>query len=239
KIAALAIVAYALLIGISSVGGTVSYFSDVETSIGNYLRADPLYFSVAPATTTIEVGGEDALFVPVMTPGEESEPVQYYVASQMTGGDGALCSALSVLTTAPFPYDGPLLGLLTATTTEVGPWALTFGVAPDSLAVPGASCTADLIYTGWNADAAPGSGYSDVQKVSLTFVFTPPAEIPPADIPPADIPPAEAPQETIMEPPVSEPASVENPPPAEVSAPEVVPEPAPELTPEPTPESPQ
>ena len=171
KMAGVAFIALVFLVSISSVGSTVSYFNDVETSIGNYLRADPLSFSVLIASSTslqIDLSGGDLLMVPVMMPGLDSEPIQYFVTASTTGGDIGLCSALQTLTTFPFPYNGPLESLQTATTTDIGPWALTFYISDASL-FSNTWCTVDLVYKGWNADSPPGKGYSDTAKVSLTF----------------------------------------------------------------------
>ena len=173
NIAAVACLSLLFLIGISNVGGTVSYFSSAEKSLGNFFTADPLYFSTVLATSTIEMSAGETLVVPVMVPGEKSEPAQYYARASALNGDPTLCNAINVLATAPFPYDGPLAGLQTATTTETGPWALTLYLAPGSAPVAGSACTIDLIYTGWNAGVAWGSGYSDIQHVPLTFTYNP------------------------------------------------------------------
>lgn len=156
---------------LSNIGSTVSYFNEIESSLGNFFVADPLYFMVAPATTTIALGQGDTLLVATMTPGEGSDPLQYSVMSLMTGGDPVLCNAINILTTAPFPYDGPLIGLGTGMTTYTGPWALTVSLAPGIEVTPDTDCSFDLVYRGWNASSTPGQGYSDTQKVSLTFTY--------------------------------------------------------------------
>ena len=173
NIAAVASLSLMFLVGISTIGGTVSYFSDVEKSIGNFFTADPLYFSVVLATSTIEMSAGDQLVVPEMVPGDTSEPAQYYVRASMLSGNAGLCDAIHVLATAPLPTDAQLAGLQTATTTDTGPWALTLYLAPGSAPAVGSSCTIDLIYTGWNAGAQWGNGYSDIQHVPLTFTYNP------------------------------------------------------------------
>ena len=161
--------ALVLFTGLSNMGSTMSYFSDIEQSIGNYLRADPLYFTVTMASSTqIDLSSGEEVIVPVMTSGLDSELAQYFVRAEMTGGDSGLCNAIHVLGTFPFPYDGPILGISTATTTDVGSWTLTTSLAYSSFATS-TSCSIDLVYKGWNADAPLGSGYTDSEKISLTF----------------------------------------------------------------------
>ena len=48
--------ALVLLLSLSNIGSTMSYFSDVEKSIGNYLQADPLYFTVSVSPGNRSVG---------------------------------------------------------------------------------------------------------------------------------------------------------------------------------------
>ena len=158
-----------LLVSLSNTGSTMSYFSDVEKSIGNYLRADPLYFTVVASPTQIDLSSGEATIIPVMTPGLESELAQYFVRAEMTGGDKELCNSIQVLGTFPFPYDGPILGISTATTTDVGSWTLTASLTTGSIFATSTSCSVDLVYKGWNADSLPGKGYSDTQKITLMF----------------------------------------------------------------------
>ena len=170
KMVGVSFVVFVLLIKLSSVGSTMSYFSDIEKSIGNYLRADPLYFSVALQNgNQIDLNSGEQTIVPTLTLGEDSEPLQYFVTAKMTAGDSNLCGAIDVLGTFPFPYDGPLLGILTATTTEIGSWALSISLATSTIFAENTWCNVDLVYKGWNADVAPGKGYSSTEKISLSF----------------------------------------------------------------------
>jgi len=171
-----ALFAFVGMLTLSNVGSTVSYFTDVESSLGNFFVADPLYFSVTPDSQTIALGSGEATFVPEVVPGAESDPMQYRVQVQMMSGDAAFCQSIGALTTAPFPYDGPLLSLTTATATDYGPWALSLYANSPNVAA-GTSCIVDLIYKGWNASATEGVGYSDTHIVSLTFIYQPPQQI--------------------------------------------------------------
>ncbi len=187
KMIGVGILSIALLVSLSSVGGTVSYYADEEASVGSKLLADPLSFDVEIASSTsaqvnISEGGE--LVVPYMFPLEGSKEIQYSVKSEFVSGDLGFCGAIKALGAFPFPYDGNLIGLQTGFATQTGSWALTFSVPNISL-YSLATCTVDLVYNGWNADATVGEGYSDNQKVTITF--TSPEIIPqvPVEVPEA------------------------------------------------------
>ncbi len=247
KMAMVSVLALAASFSLSSVGGTISYFNDVEQTIGNFLQADPLSFKVEVASSTsvqVDMLSGGAIVTPVMTPDEDSEPIQYFVKANITGGDATLCNSIQVLGTWPFPYNGNLSVLTTATSTSIGAWTLTFSL-PDVSQFSNKSCTIDLVYEGWNADSEYGKGYRDTQKISLTF-FVPeivqpaqalkapetetelktepeqvgealPKEETPAIVPEeqaAETPPA--PAEQVSEPVVETPPQVETPPPADV-----------------------
>lgn len=165
------VLAIAVSFGLSNIGSTVSYFSDVEQALGSFLQADPLGFDVEVASSTsaqINLSNGDALLVPFMIPNEDSEPIQYFVTAEVTGGDADFCNAIHALGTFPFPYDGPIASLETATSTQSGSWALTFSLPPGS-SFANTSCTVDMIYKGWNADSVPTKGYHDTKKFSITF----------------------------------------------------------------------
>ncbi len=171
------IAAIVLFFSFSSIGDTVAYYKNIEKSIGNFLQADPLSFVLVLATSTeesvtsdtmIDLSGLEKKIIPVMTPDSLSEPIQYFVTSKITGGDSALCEAVNVLGTFPFPYDGKLASIYTATTTDTGSWTLSLSV-PEESKVPNSLCIIDLVYFGWNADAPFGRGYRDKQKITLTL----------------------------------------------------------------------
>lgn len=179
KMVGVSLIAVFLLVSLSSVGSTMSFFNDVEKSVGNFFQADPVYFTVAMATSTqIDMSLGTQVILPVMIPGEDSEPIQYFVTAQMTGGDSVLCDAIHVLGTFPFPYDGPLLGIVTATTTDVGAWTLSFSLASGNTFATSTSCNVELTYKGWNADSVPGKGYSNTEKISLVFYVNATSSIP-------------------------------------------------------------
>jgi hypothetical protein len=173
KIALAGMCSALVAVGVYHVGDTVSYFTDIEQSLNNVFVADPLDFSVSlDRDSHIDVSKGETKIVATMTPDEKSDPVEYSVQGAVVGGDAALCGALHVLATAPFPYDGPLASLATATSTDLGSWALTISANGD--VSPNTSCGVVLIYRGVSAGAMPGQGYKDVEQILMTF-FVPDA----------------------------------------------------------------
>lgn len=226
------ILTLALFSGLSSIGSTVSYFNDTETSYSNYLKADPLGFVVTynnSTTTQVDLSQGDVLVTPTMTPNADSELIQYLVSAVVTSGDNELCNSIHLLGSWPFPYDDSLVKLETATTTTTGSWATTYSL-PNASHYSNMSCNIDLVYRGWNADVPFGKGYNDVKRFSITF-FVPKVpdvvpvvvsggqdkvgiidpsvtsesvitEDPPADIVPADSP-VDIPADNASQPPAS------------------------------------
>ncbi len=172
---------------LASVGSTISYFSDAELSIGNYLKADPLGFAVVlPGSSSIDMQSGSAYLLPEFTPSAESEPIQYSLTSYMTGGDTTLCGLINVEATSTFNYSGSLLLLATGMTTTMGVLPLYFTLPDGYAANENTSCFVDLIFTGKNASAGPGQGYSFTEHLPVQFfvpasvpqdAFSPPAEI--------------------------------------------------------------
>ncbi len=171
KMIGVGILSVTLLSSLSSVGGTVSYYADVENSVASKLLTSPLSFDVEIASSTsaqVNISESGELVVPFMFPLNGSNEIQYSVSSEFVSGDLGFCSSIKALGAFPFPYDGNLMGLQTGFSTQTGSWALTFSV-PDISLFSGSTCTVDLVYKGWNATSVIGEGYSDIQKVSITF----------------------------------------------------------------------
>lgn len=242
KVVGISVLAFVLSFSLSSVGSTISYFNDVEKTIGNFLQADPLSFKVAieneNATSTsarVDISSGKASITPIMTPDADSEPIQYFVKTVVTGGDLNFCENLRVFSTWPFPYDGNLNSLVTSTSTSVGAWTLNLTLL-DANTFSNKSCTIDLVYEGWNADAQYGKGYRDTKTISLTFFVpeivpesstipevvenaksssleTPPLEEEvPSEVKDTSLEDVVPPVETVVEPPPVDPPPVEDPP---------------------------
>ncbi|TSC70802.1 MAG: hypothetical protein CEO12_178 [Parcubacteria group bacterium Gr01-1014_46] len=172
KIASISLVSVLVSFSLSSVGNTISYFNDVEQTIGNFLRADPIGFEVeidSADSAQVDLSLGEVVVTPIMTPNSDSEPIQYFVKAEMINGDSELCNTIHLFATYPFPYDGGLVSLNTGTTTEVGPWTMALSV-PDYTMFSDKSCTVELVYKGWNSGVPFGKGYRDTQKVSITFI---------------------------------------------------------------------
>lgn len=169
-----------LSFGFGKVGSTVSYFNDMEGALGNFMQADPLTFTVEIASSTsaqIDLSKGKTIVTPVMTPGPDSEDIQYLVKSEIVSGDKELCDSVHMTGTWPFPFDSNLTSLVTGTTTSTGAWTLELGVSDYTLFV-NKTCSIDLLYEGWNNGSEYGRGYKDSHKVTLMFSAPEQAPIP-------------------------------------------------------------
>ena len=94
KIVWIGVFLFVIIGGSGTIGSTVSYYADIETSINNTLIADPLGFNVTlEGATAIDMSSGSSTRVAEFTPGEGSEPIQYALSSYMTGGDSTLMKA--------------------------------------------------------------------------------------------------------------------------------------------------
>lgn len=165
--------ASAIAIPNGHIGSTLSYFRDVETSIGNLFRAGFLDFLVADGTYARTITATTTpIIIPMMTPEAGSFPAMYRVTAEQTGGVTALCNALNaVATTSPFIYSGTLLALNTTPTTTTGTWNLGLTLATTTGLTNGDICNADLIYRGWHPTAAENTGFTDEERVHLVITY--------------------------------------------------------------------
>ena len=177
RIASLLVVGLMLFISIAGVEShsTISYFTDAEQAIANSFVADPIFFSVVASTTAQTFHGAeintDTPVVIATVPGVGSDPMQYYVEIEKTGGNDALCNALTVLGDAPLAFDGLLASLQTATTSTMGPQNFFVSLPDDAGVVSGDTCAVDVVYKGWNDGVREGNGYTDTHRVSLVFDY--------------------------------------------------------------------
>lgn len=167
KIVGMSSVVLSLLFSLSYVGGTVSYFNDVEASIGNYLRADPIIFSVTPEAAQVDLSQDYELTLN-MVPDNTSDPIQYFVTSKFVSGDEAFCGRIHALTTYPFPMNGYVSLFTTDVSSTTGPWTMTLSLLPDDK-VPDSSCVVELTYLGWRDGFDIGRSFNDVKKVTLNL----------------------------------------------------------------------
>ncbi len=225
KVVFVSVFAILISLSLSSVGNTISYYRDFERTIENLLQTNHLGFDVEVlelSSAQVDLTSGIGDLVPVMTPKENSSPIQYSVKSEYVSGDMGLCNAIQVLSTWPFPESTSLVSVVTDVSTTTGPWSLHFSV-PDPSNFSNTTCTMNLVYTGFDENVPFGEGYSDTETFSITFNV---AEI-------APLVPASLVADTLLEetlPPVEEESLVEDPPQAETE--ETVAPPTPEPLPE-------
>lgn len=171
KVFAVILLTAGLSTSLVMVGGTVSYFSDKEVSVGNYMKAEPLSFNVLVSSTTsvvVDMTSGSNSIVPTLASIEGTDVIQYLVKGSFIGGDLDLCNAINTLGTFPFPLDGNLSTFISSTTTTPGSWTLNFSLN-DPTAFSSKSCVINLTYEGWNTELPYGSGFKDTRIVSITF----------------------------------------------------------------------
>jgi len=166
---------------------TFALYHDVETSTENYLRADPVDFSVnlgGSREIVLQDGGTKSI-TPIVSLEPDSHPIEYRVVVSKVSGDDALCAGLQVYTTQPLIYSGALLALSTGTTNEIGPW--TLNVSTEGGYTDGAQCEVRLLYTGWEVGFAEGEGYMDEEEIVLLVTYDAPAPVQSAVVEPVSL----------------------------------------------------
>ncbi len=161
------------LVGVGSVGSTVSYFSDTEGTIANALMARFLDFTAsADAQTLTFIGTEladNSAVASMIVPLSGSADVLYTMHVETATGTDAFCGAILTHLDSPISYDGPLRDLSFDEALLLGDdWQMFPTLAPDAVFVPGEICVLDIVYQGRDSDS-PVGGYSDEERVSLQF----------------------------------------------------------------------
>ncbi len=162
------------VVGLSSVGTTVSYFTDTEASLANVLQASMLDFSVIADGDEYTFLGtslddEDDVLLTVITPEEGTDNVVYDVFVQKIDGTDAFCSVISASSSVPFIYDGKILLLSQNNVAFDIPWAVGFSLSSSGLGYSaGDECVVDIVYKAHTQGVVTG-GYSDEERIRLEF----------------------------------------------------------------------
>jgi len=168
------LIATTFMVNMWSIGGTISYFNDTETATQNSLGANALDFTAIPADATFTftdgvLDNPDGL-ITLVAPETGSVLLKYSVWTEYGGGNQAFCDAITVETADPFNYSGPLTALTASGVSFSSSWALAMSLVGDGAYQPGDTCVIDIVYRGWNALLAEGSGgYGDEERTQLTF----------------------------------------------------------------------
>jgi len=168
------LIATVIFMGLNGVGSTVSFYNDIESSTENTFEAGSVDFSLGVSgwqatTTAVSMPPGDITMKEVTVFPGDSNPFQYYATSTNITGDSDFCNGL--LATARIEgvemYNGPLVTLLTATTTTLDSWEFTYttGTADFQNRV----CDFDIDYNSWqtrhNYPSFENGGFNDTEKV--------------------------------------------------------------------------
>ena len=166
-------------VGLNSIGSTVAYYNDIETSTDNTLIAGALDFvltnggfspiegslNLQPGTTTSKTIG--------MALEPLSNPIKYIASTTNVTGDLPFCQAidLSAQLASISQYSGKLVDFVSGATTTVTNWQYDFGM-PASPGFYNSICTFDFEYNGRQTaphqEYNPG-GYDDTEIASSTL----------------------------------------------------------------------
>lgn len=162
-------------VGLSSVGKTMGFYNDIESSTENTFEAGSVDFLLGTSgwqatSTAVSMPPGDITKKEVTVFPEDSNPFQYFATSTNIAGDSDFCNGL--LVTAKLEgvpaYNGPLVNLLTAATTTLDSWefAYTTGAGDFQNRV----CDFDIDYNGWQTrhdyPAYENGGFNDTEKIS-------------------------------------------------------------------------
>ncbi|OHA00974.1 MAG: hypothetical protein A3C12_03375 [Candidatus Sungbacteria bacterium RIFCSPHIGHO2_02_FULL_49_20] len=160
------------LFGLSSIGNTIAFYNDVETSSGNAHFAGSLDFSLdAPDDFAPEVTPDDDASRIVDVSNDGSLGFQYTASA--TNAVGTLCSSLNLVAELDGgeEYNGLLSGF------DAGPfvfgdpesWDFTTSLDSDDPDLQETSCSFDILFKGWQIDVAEDSGgFTDEEVISNT-----------------------------------------------------------------------
>jgi len=156
-------------------GETKSYFKDVETSVSNVVSAMTFEINALSTPNDLQVSASPVVTITnEVTPNPEGLPNEYVVSVEKTSGVDALCDALIMNSTStpPFAYSGSLLNFVSPPTVYSGSWWFDVNIDPQAVGIHNEdTCVIDLVYTAnaWLEDKGVHGGYSDTERVSITF----------------------------------------------------------------------
>ncbi len=162
-------------VAVARVGYTLGYYNDNETSTENTLEAGSVDFSLGisgwqATTTAVSMPPGDIVKKEVTIFPQDSNPFQYFATSTNFTGDTDFCEGLNVVATLEDAemYNGPLTGLLTATTTVLDSWEFTYTTGVNDF--QNKICDFDIDLNGWqerhNYPTYESGGFSDTERVS-------------------------------------------------------------------------
>ena len=203
--------AFLLTLSISSVGGTVSYFNDTESSIGNYLRAGTTGFTLSsgndvggrltalalasgPATDTAPVennteSGENNIgseaFVVATGQNDDSLPLSYSAHGVLDPSAPAGCSILNLdATFGDYHYNGSFTAFASPATTTMGEWHFLVSLPVDNDLPSDAVCNGKIVFDVGLANVSSELSHTFSQVKDYTFSITNwPSVSPPAGAP--------------------------------------------------------
>ena len=166
------------LFGLSSIGNTIAFYNDVETSSGNAHIAGSVDFSLdADEWSPVETAGAlepgDTITRNMSVLAGDSIPFQYKIKTVKTSGDDDFCNALDLVATRESfeLYDGDLMSFDLTPPVAIGgdnidDWIFEVTLPDGSGPFDGASCEFRFDVDGWQIGFPDGlSGFSDHEEL--------------------------------------------------------------------------
>jgi hypothetical protein len=158
------------VVSLYTVRDTMARFSDTEYASGNVFESGELDVSLSETFFDGLVGDEieaNNFFTTISA--TTSGAIEYGLRYEYQ--DGALCDQLGInVSGGGAAYTGLLSGLSIASSTELGLWEFSVGLAGAGMEA-GSSCAFDLVYEARLA-TTPGGGYVDEERLHVTITYT-------------------------------------------------------------------
>ena len=160
-----------------SFGSTLSYFTDVEVYVNNFLQAALLDFDLTgnawlPAMDVSDLDPGETVSRDITVVDDDSISFKYKVYPVITGGDLAFCGQLSLtaMLEGVQVYSGGLISFV-SDPVAFGPdgdnWTFHVSLPSSASSSDSASCEFDFAYEGWQTEYffIPG-GFHDTENIS-------------------------------------------------------------------------
>jgi predicted ribosomally synthesized peptide with SipW-like signal peptide len=162
KVAGVFCIALVLMIGLSSVGGTISYFNDVEKTVANRLQAGILslrlnsnvkeeaktFVSENNIVNNLNEHIGSSSFEVNVDEEDEGLPMLYTVIAKLDESNPAGCEQMNLKADfSGFHYDGEVEKLNPPATTDLGSWYFLASLPIDGTDLaPNAECNGEIIF---------------------------------------------------------------------------------------------
>ncbi|MEK7576513.1 MAG: hypothetical protein AAB482_02340 [Patescibacteria group bacterium] len=161
----------AVIFALSSVGTTISYYQNIDTSIDNILSSTILNLGVSASDfSPPEIGAGESAQKTATVANLGGVDFQYDIEAKNFASDLSLCNALDLVASldGKIVYTGKLNTFVVSATTTHYAWQYAVTLPSD---VGNAACNFDLEFRAWQTDVGSytASGYRDSEIIQNTI----------------------------------------------------------------------